>query len=141
MLRFMTTAALILTPIDVAHAHYVWLEREVTGPRVRTSGVDRRYPGKNRRSARPVQCAASFSRRKRNTAAGQAKQKNLQFAAKGHGDARSWTAVFRRARTRTKAASPKPSIMPKPAEGKPSPSSTWSWCPLKLAGKICSAVF
>jgi hypothetical protein len=130
-----------LAPIDVAHAHYVWLEREVTGPARGYFGSGSTISGK-----KPAVCSTGsmrreFSRRKRNTGAGQAKQKNLQFAAKGHGDVRFVDSSVPPREDKEKAASPKPSIMPKPAEGKPSPSSTWSWCPLKLAGKICSAVF
>lgn len=58
MLRFMTTAALILTPIDVAHAHYVWLEREVTGPARAYFGSGSTISGK-----KPAVCSTGSMRR------------------------------------------------------------------------------
>ena len=89
MSRFMTTAALILALIDVAHAQYVWLEREGTARRVRTSASGSTISGK-----KPAVCSTGsmrrefFSAQAKHRCRSSATKNHLEFATKGRGNVR-----------------------------------------------------
>ena len=77
MLRLIYPVILILALIDTAHAHFVWLERDGDGPARAYFGEWIDDIREKRRSARPVQSAAGFSRHERRAAAGQEERKQF----------------------------------------------------------------
>jgi hypothetical protein len=131
MLMFQSASAaiLILSLINTADAHYVWLERDSEGSAYAYFGewvddIREKAGGLLDR----IKAPRAFLGASTTALPIKRHEDKLEITVSGRAIFAWWKIEYRPGTTVKKAVSRAPSITPKPVDRRPRPNSTWNWC-------------
>lgn len=129
MLRLTSIAILILSLINTAHAHYVWLERDGEGSAYAYFGewvddIREKAGGLLDR----IKAPRAFLGASTTPLPIKRHEDKLEITATGKAIFAWWKMGYRRGTTVKKAASRAQSTTRRPVDPRLAPNSTWNWC-------------